>query len=128
MSAAATTHIDAVFDEELHAFHEAVPRGEEQLVVEHLCRIGKRRSQALRPGAPVRLAQPVFEQQPQVIVVRLELPVVQGLRVVGIGAGVEEQARQLRALIVGWLVDGVLAAPNAPVSAVNGEVSMPSQR
>ena len=110
MSAAAPAHVDAVCDEELDAFHEAVRGGEEQLVVEHLRRFGKRRPEPLRPGAPVRLAQAVLEQEPQVVVVRLELPVVQRLRVVRIGAGVEQQPCQLRALLVGRLIDRVLAA------------------
>ena len=107
--AAAPAHVDTVRDEELDALQEAVRGGEQQLVVEHLGRVRERRTEPLGPGAPVGPAQAVFEQEPQVVVVRLELPVVQRLRVVRIGAGVEQQPCQLRALLVGWLVDRVLA-------------------
>jgi hypothetical protein len=64
-----------------------------QLDAEHPRGRGQVRDPGL-PRAAVAGAEPVLEQQLQVRVVRLEHPVVEGLRVVGVGAGVEQQPAQ----------------------------------
>ena len=64
--------------------------------------------------------EPVLKQQDQVIVVFLKMAVVQRLRVVGIGAGVEQQRRE-RVAVADAAAGSCQSSPrpNAPVSAVN---------
>ncbi len=78
-------------------------------------------AEAGAPRPAVALPEPVPEEQHEVVVVGSELPVLQRLAVVGIGAGVEEQLGEGE----GVRMLGLAASlrPRAPVSAVNGVVS-----
>ena len=65
--------------------------GPDQLVGQHLGRRLLGLAQPAPPRPAVASTQPVLEQQPEMVVAGLEHPVVQGLPVVGVGAGLEQQ-------------------------------------
>ena len=71
-------------------------------------------AQPAAPRAAVPLTQPVLKEQPEMVVVGLEHPVVQGLPVVGIGPGLEQQPGQAQRLRVRRLVGAVLTAAERP--------------
>jgi hypothetical protein len=82
------TEVDAVLDEQPHPGGLVVLDRPAQLDTQYLRGCVQLLDPRL-PRAAVATAEPVFEQQLQVRVVRLGHPVVQGLGIVGVGAGVE---------------------------------------
>jgi hypothetical protein len=92
-----------VLHEQPDPFGHRMGDGPAELTAHHLLR---RVQGAAHPGLPrttVAGAEAELEQQLQVVVVRLEHPVVQGLAIVGVGAGFEQQAGQGQRVRVTWL-------------------------
>lgn len=77
-----------------HPVGHAVCDGPGQLAAQRAGRAPQGLAQPAQPGAARVLAQPELEEQLQVVVARLEHPVVQRLGVVGIGARGEQQPGQ----------------------------------
>src|SRR5689334_12269782 len=86
--------IDAALSEQTNAAEHVVVDGPAQLVLDHLRGRLHLLTHALAPRAAVALAETELEQQLQVLGARPELAVVEALRVVGVGATFQEQARQ----------------------------------
>ena len=98
-----------MLDEQRDALMESPHRRPAQLLGQHPCRRRVLAGQTFQPRTALLLPQAVFEEQGQVIVVVLEVPVVEHLRVVRIGAGVEQQPRERIALRMGRLIRPILA-------------------
>jgi hypothetical protein len=86
--------VDAVLDEQPDPFGHAVGEGPAELTAHHLLRRVQGIAQPGLPRTAVAGAEAELEQRLQVVVARPEHPVVQGLAVVGVGAGLEQQAGQ----------------------------------
>jgi hypothetical protein len=86
--------VGAVLGEQPDPFGHAVGDGPGQLPAHQLLRGVQGGTETGSPGAAVAAAEAGLEEQLQVIVARLEHPVVQRLAVVGVGAGLEQQAGQ----------------------------------
>ena len=105
---AGRVHVHAVLDEQLDAFEKIL------LAAQHNCwtsilPASHSHRQTIQPRTALLLSQAVFERRAQVIVVVLEVTVVERLRVVGIGAGLEQQPRERIALRMRRLIRPVLA-------------------
>ena len=95
MLGASAVGCDAVRKQERHALRPVGARGEAKLVLEHLP--GRRVSgrETTVPRSAVARSQAIAEEQLEVVILRLEMAVVEGLLIVRIGAGLEQQAREL---------------------------------
>ena len=86
--------VHSVLGQQPHPVGHAVCDGPGQLAAQHAGRDAEGLAQPGRPGTAGVLAQPELEEQLQVVVTRLEHPVVQRLGVVGIRARGEQQPGQ----------------------------------
>src|SRR5262249_14104348 len=87
--------VRAVLAEQLDALESGPIRGPPELLDEHLRRAALPRAEPLDPRPAPVLAETVCDQQPQMIVAPPEHAVIERLTVVGIGARIQEQPREL---------------------------------
>lgn len=118
-----TVRVDAVIQQQPRPRHEPAvgrPLQVEQEVVVDGCGPGPEPG---RPRAGVAVAEAELEEQLQVRVVRPERPVVDGLGVVRVGAGLEEQPGEGQPIGVSGLV--VLAAAQHAGQGCEGVGAVP---
>ena len=98
-------------EEQPHTFGHIAGRRPQELVRQMDSRRRQSIAETLEPRPTVLRSQTEVEEEAEVLVVGLEVAVVEGLRVVGIGSRFEKQASQPGCVLMGWLVSGVLAQP-----------------
>jgi len=87
-------HVDAVGDQRPDPVRQAVRDRPGELAPDQLGRGAERVAEPPAPRPAVTGAEPELKQQLQVIVARLEHPVIERLAVVGVGARLQQQAGQ----------------------------------
>ena len=86
--------VGPVLGQQPHPVRHAVRDGPAELAADLVGRGAHGRRQAAAPRAAVAGAEAELQQQLQVLAARLELAVVEGLAVIGVGAGHQQQAGQ----------------------------------